>query len=187
MVNGCSHGAQLSFTPANLKQYVQQDETIKAKDGNLVAVVIAAPATASGAVRGTITVERNGLILGTITLTTGGQVTVSPNTGLHGGQRVIVSVVNFEADTKVNLFECAASANLTSAGCGTGTPTLASLVTNGTGAGSTSSVIHDFGQLAPHSLTAPNDRAACAPTCFIAATEGAGRIYAGTPITFGQP
>ena len=72
LVSGCSHGAELIFAPADLQQYVQQAETITAKDGKLVAVAIVAPVTASGPVRGTITVRRSGVTLGTITLTSGG-------------------------------------------------------------------------------------------------------------------
>jgi hypothetical protein len=79
LVKGCSHGAVLSFTPASLDQYVQQGEAIKAKDGKLVAVVVEAPVTVSGPVRGFITVERNGVTLGTITLTAAGQGTTSPS------------------------------------------------------------------------------------------------------------
>jgi hypothetical protein len=117
----------------------------------------------------------------TTTACTGGHasahptVSVRPASRLRAGQTVNVKVSGFRPGAKVFLSECPGRPAVTSLGCGgqlAAQPFVA--ITDSGGGESTFIVDRDAG----------TDKAPCAPTCFMVATQGADGPFAATPIAF---
>ncbi len=108
-------------------------------------------------------------------------VIVTPSSGLHDGQTVVVRVTGFGVGGEVHLSECATAAAVTNLGCGVELAAQTLLVSNDDRSGSATFVVHARAAVKPPTT---NDLVPCDGRCVIVATQGIGPGLAYAPIGF---
>jgi len=118
--------------------------------------------------------------------TTTALLTVTPAQGLHDGEAVTVALRGFPDGAKAYLSECATAGDVNKLGCGDQLAAQPFIVTDPSGAGTRSFVIHAAASAHPYS---PSQRQPCAAECVIMATGGSatGEVVAFAPISFALP
>jgi hypothetical protein len=109
-------------------------------------------------------------------------VSVSPNTGLHDGQVVRVSVTGFGANGKAFISECDHAEDANYLGCGSQLAAQPFVVTNAQRSGSIDYTVRSE---APSEPLTPTAREPCLQLCVIVAESGDG-AWAVAPIAFGS-
>jgi hypothetical protein len=111
------------------------------------------------------------------------RITVTPDTGLHDGQGVTVSVSGFGKDQKVFLSECDHAEDATVLGCAPQLAVEPFLLTGARRSGSAMFVVH---QTAAGSTSSAPPRQTCRQLCVIVATQGAYGAWIVARIAFGS-
>ena len=107
------------------------------------------------------------------------RVVVTPATGLHDGQTVLVRITGFSVGGKQWVSECSSSAVATDLGCGSELAAQTELVTDNSRTGSASFIVRS------HASNGPNGSLhSCGTHCVIVVTVGGGYAFALAPISF---
>ena len=108
-------------------------------------------------------------------------VHVTPTSGLHSGETVVVTVRGFDIGAKYFLSECATAGDASDGGCGEELAAETFGVTDVTGSGRITFVVSSRARTRP---SHPSDTVACRQACVLVATGGLSSSFATAPLHF---